>query len=43
MSEVKRLNEYLEKVRASLRATKGEMKNFWLREERRTMARIAKL
>ncbi len=41
MKDIKRLTKDLELVRLNAAGTTGELKAFWLREEKKTAAKIA--
>lgn len=38
-----RLNKYLDHVRKNVSTSIGELKEFWVREERKTQSRISKI
>jgi hypothetical protein len=43
MTELIRLNKYLDVVRNNLKTATGSLKEFWEREEKRTLSKIGKL
>ncbi len=43
MNKIKRLTTYLEVVRNNVQSSTGELKEFWLREIRKTEVKIAGL
>ena len=43
MNKIKDLNKYLENVDRALKASSGALKEFWLREERKTKSKIVSL